>query len=309
MDTQPINETQLQLREHEPLAAHCRFHVGGPADYFTIATSPEQLIVALKYAQQHGLRHFVYGGGSNLFFDDAGFRGLVIKLENGGLQIDGERLRVSAGAGYDLGRMVRAAAERNLGGLEFLANIPGSVGGAVVGNAGCYGHAVAEVLHSAVLYEVASGTTRDVERDFFEYGYRHSRLKYTADYVVLSATFRATPGDGAQILREIDSELSTRLRKHPHSSWCAGSFFKNPGAHLPAWQAIGDAGMGKARVGDAMLSPLHMNFLVNAGQATSAQIIELVRQIQRAVREKLGLSLTPEVRYVSPEGIVELLGE
>lgn len=306
MSENSSTEIQFHLREHELLAAHCRFHVGGAADYFTTASTSQQLIAALRFARERQLKYFVYAGGSNLFFDDAGFRGLVAKLANGGISIDSQQQLVSVGAGYDLGQLVRELAEHDLGGIEFLGNIPGSVGGAVVGNAGCYGRSISQVLVSAEIYDIAQDQPRAVEPPFFEFAYRHSRLKQDASYVLLNATLRVQPRDGVDVLGEVDGELSVRLRKHPHTAWCAGSFFKNPSPEYPAWRAISDAGMADSRVGDAMLSPLHANFLINAGQATSGEIIELVRMVQRGVYDKLGIALTPEVRYVSPTGITEL---
>jgi UDP-N-acetylmuramate dehydrogenase len=291
--------------EQEPLARHCRFRVGGLADYFASASQPEQLIAALRHARLQGWRYFVYAGGSNLFFDDAGFRGLVVQLQGGALEVDHDKLLVRVGAGYDLGLMVRELAGCDLGGLDFLANIPGSVGGAVVGNAGCYGKAVAGVLSGVTLYDSAEDRVFAAGPDYLQFSYRHSLLKNDARYVLLSATFQLEQCNGAAVLQQVEGELGERLRKHPHTAWCAGSFFKNPSSDYPAWRAISDAGMQTARVGDAMLSPMHANFLVNAGAATSAQIIELVRLVQEAVRAKLEIELMPEVRYVGPEGIIE----
>jgi UDP-N-acetylmuramate dehydrogenase len=294
-----------KILEHEPLARHCRFCVGGPADHFASATSEETLANALRFAREQGLRYFVYSGGSNLFFDDAGYRGLVIQLENGGVQIDPQLRWATVSAGYNLGQLVRAAAGHDLGGIEFLANIPGSVGGAIVGNAGCYGRSISEVVVGAEVYDCQSGERHHVEPEFFEFAYRHSQLKYDQRYVVLSVTLQLTPRGEAEVLAEIGAELESRRRKHPHDAQCAGSFFKNPGSAVPAWQLIQDAGLSELRIGDAQLSPLHANFLVNAGRATSAQIIELAQHVQERVLAHAGVLLTPEVRYVSPEGIQE----
>jgi UDP-N-acetylmuramate dehydrogenase len=295
----------MHILEQQQLARHCRFNVGGPADYFAIATGEEELAAALRFAQERGLRYFVYSGGSNLFFADAGFRGLVIKLEDGGVSIDRQTRWVTASAGYNLGKLVRAAAHEGLGGVEFLANIPGSVGGAIVGNAGCYGRSISEVVVSAEVFDCQTGERHRVEPGFFEFAYRHSQLKYDQRYVVVNATLAFDPRTEAEVLAEIGAELDSRRRKHPHEARCAGSFFKNPGSSVPAWQLIQDAGLSEARSGDAQLSPQHANFLVNAGQATSAQIIELARLVQERVLAHAGVLLLPEVRYVSPEGIAE----
>ena len=306
----------ITIQEQVQLAGQCRFHVGGPADWFAcIPPDVNELEEALGFARERGLRCFVYAGGTNLFFDDAGFRGLVLRIQGGGWSFSGEAgdggRTVTAGSGYVLARLLRElAAEGFSGGLEFLANIPGSIGGAVVGNAGCYGRAIADVLTGAGVYDTVTGLAKRVGPEFFEYAYRHSKLKYSDRWVVLSADLRVSHGDtGETALRAINAELEERRTKHPHDAWCAGSYFKNPGREHAAWKLITAAGLAGARVGDACLSPVHANFLVNAGQATSAEIIELTRLIQRGVRGHSGHLLTPEVRYVSPEGAVELRPE
>lgn len=296
----------LHIREQEPLSEHCRFGVGGPADHYAEVADSAGLISALQFAREHGLRHFIYAGGSNLFFADAGFRGLVIKLSGGDWTLDASGLSATADAGLPLNRLVRELAEQGLGGLDFLANIPGSVGGAVVGNAGCYGRAVADALVGALVFDVATLAERQVGPEFFGFDYRHSKLKYTDQYVLLSATFRVERVDGAAVLAGIRAELEARLAKHPHDAKCAGSYFKNPSREQPAWRVITAAGLADAQVGGARLSPRHANFLINDGGATSADIIALTRLIQQGVKAHIGVELVPEVRYVGPEGVVEL---
>jgi UDP-N-acetylmuramate dehydrogenase len=288
------------------LADHCRFHVGGPADYFAHIATRVELQQALAFAAQHGLRYFVYGGGSNLFFDDTGYRGLVIQLYGGTVSKLEDGVTVLASAGYELPLLVRQVAHWDLGGLEFLGNIPGSVGGAVVGNAGCYGKAIADVLVSAEVFNADTGQSSILQPSELGFAYRHSRLKSEPQYVVLSAALRAVPRHSGDVNAELEAELASRLNKHPHEAWCAGSFFKNPSRENPAWRVITDAGVAHARIGGAALSELHANFLLNTGGATSAEIIALVRLVQTAVYKRCGIHLATEVRYIGPEGIVEL---
>jgi len=296
----------LAIHRNVNLAEHCRFRVGGPADFFLEADGRKPLLSGLRFAGRHGLRRLVYGGGSNLLFDDAGFRGLVIRLTGGLYTVAAARTEVTVDAGYDLPALVRGLALQGLGGVEFLGNIPGSVGGAVVGNAGCYGRAMADVLVSARLLDVETESERVEEPGFFEFAYRTSRLKEDPRLVVLSATLKLVRRAREDVLSEVDEELALRMGKHPHMARCAGSFFKNPSRELSAWRAISEAGLAQARVGDAMLSPMHANFLVNAGQATSADIIALVKLVRSGVQEHSGITLAPEVRYVSPTGIAPL---
>ncbi|MCC7479138.1 UDP-N-acetylmuramate dehydrogenase [bacterium] len=357
------------------LSGECRFQVGGPADFFCRAATAHDVYTALDFANRQGLRHFVYAGGSNLFFSDGGFRGLVVRLQGGAWRIEqrllppglgayagrdsvgrgalevnetsmpgsqasnveGRRSEpdlppssdirstgdsdirlatsesqlvstscVSVDAGYDLPQLVRELAERDLGGVEWLGNIPGSIGGAVVGNAGCYGRAIAEVLVEAQVLHIPTLTYQRVEPAFFEFAYRHSQLKYNDDYVLLSALLRLQPRPRAEILSEVEGELAERRRKHPHDAACAGSFFKNPSREQPAWKVITAAGLANAEVGGARLHEKHANFLVNAGGAGSSDIIALAQMVRLVVEERLGLSLEPEVRYIGPEGVEEI---
>lgn len=296
----------LQVKEKVVLAEHCRFRVGGPADFFACISSAIELEEALDFAHLQGVRYFVYGGGSNLFFDDAGFRGLVIRLQGGLYKLDRADASVCVSAGYDLPLLVRQLAEEDFGGIEFLGNIPGSVGGAVVGNAGCYGKAVADVLFNAEVYDARQRIITVWPLEALGYSYRHSRLKNEPWLIVLGAALKLQARPCQEVLAELQAELLSRLGKHPHEAWCAGSFFKNSSRERPAWRLITEAGMAHARVGGAALSPMHANFLVNAGGATSADILALVRKVQAAVRAQCGLLLKPEVRYVSPTGIAEL---
>jgi len=296
----------LVIHRNVSLADHCRFRVGGPADFFVEADGPKPLLAALRFARRHGLRRFVYGGGSNVLFDDAGFRGIVVRVHGGSYALDDPRCEVAVDAGYDLPALVRGLAEDGFGGIEFLGNIPGSVGGAVVGNAGCYGRAVADVLVSARLLDVETEAERVEGPAFFEFAYRNSRLKDDPGLVVLSATLKLARRPRGEVLREVEEELALRMGKHPHEARCAGSFFKNPSREMPAWRAITEAGLAEARVGDAMLSSMHANFLVNAGQATSADILALVSLIRSGVLKHSGIVLAPEVRYVGPTGFAPL---
>jgi UDP-N-acetylmuramate dehydrogenase len=297
---------RIQIQQQVPLSEQCRFRVGGSADHFAQVSGEAELGEALAFAAAHGLRYFVYGGGSNVFFDDAGFRGLVVRLTNGGIAIDPAVGTVTAGAGFELAKLIRLAAEAGWGGAEFLGNIPGSLGGAIAGNAGCYGRSIAEVLERAVLLDAMTGEIIDAGPAFMEYGYRHSRLKAETRYIVTAASLRLAPREPVQVINELEQELADRLDKHPHEAWCAGSYFKNPGRHNPAWQLITDAGMKGAQVGGAQISPKHANFLINAGSATSADILALTAQVQRAVQASCGVELRTEVRYVSPTGPVDL---
>ena len=297
----------VELEKNVPLAPLCRLHVGGPADFLARPGGVEELVRALEWARERDLPFFLLGGGSNLFFHDQGFRGLVIRLSSSGVEVDREGLRVRAEAGVRLSSLVLRLARLGLGGLEFLANIPGTVGGAVAGNAGCYGKSVAGLLEGVRLLDARTLQVLDVSPSFLGFRYRHSLLSESPRWILLEAVFRLVPREKEEVLREVRADLRLRLSKHPHREKCAGSFFKNPPG-MPAWMAITRAGLAGARVGDAALSPKHANFLVNLGKARSSDILELVRRIRSKVRERLGILLEPEVRYVGPRGIEEMGG-
>jgi UDP-N-acetylmuramate dehydrogenase len=348
------------FQRDSPLAAQCRFHIGGPADYFIAVDTPQALARACHLARAYEQPCFVYSGGSNLFFDSAGFRGVVIRIHGGGwtlsemtlpstlggyvgrdslwsgphssevntTSISGRAAEQEAGArrdeapdtrpsdtapaptpcvkaaaGCDLSLLVRELAQRDLGGIEWLGNIPGSLGGAVAGNAGCYGRAIAEVLVEAEVLEPGQDEPRSVGPDYFAFAYRHSAVKDRPGVYVVSATLRLGQREGEEVLREVEDELAERRRKHPHDALCAGSFFKNPSREQPAWKLIAEAGLADARVGEAMLHPKHPNFLVNAGGASSDDVLALARLVRAGVRDSFGIELEAEVRYVGERGI------
>lgn len=350
------------LRPGQYLSTQCRFAVGGQADYFVTVSDGDEMFTAFEFAFDRKLPTFVYSGGSNLFFDDAGFRGVVIRLKGGSWDLDKrdlpEELRhyegrdslrpnqptddlnggmaslanpddpdtfpdaepavnladalvatpvVKVGGGFELSRLVRELSRLDKGGIEFLGNIPGSVAGAVVGNAGCYGRAIAEVLVEASVYSLDTHEVFTVGPDFFEFRYRHSKLKHDTSNFVVNATLRLANRPRSEIMAEVDAELAERQRKHPHDAACAGSFFQNPSRERPAWKLIEEAGLKGATEGAAQLSPKHANFLINTGGATSSDIIRLARRAQQAVLETSGFELQPEVRYVGPHGLVEPL--
>ncbi len=296
--------TDLNVQKGVRLADHCRFGVGGPADFFVEVRTEGEIREAVKYAKKNGLNCFVYGGGSNLFFDDKGFRGLVVRIIDGEFKILDDGL-VDVSAGYELPKLVRDLAHRGLGGLEFLANIPGSVGGAIAGNAGCYGKSIADVLRVVQVYLVTKDKIDILKPRDLGFAYRYSNIKDNPDRIVIGTTIKTIQRPESKIMEEIAQELNERMDKHPHTAKCAGSFFKNPDV-MPAWKAIQGAGTQTLCVGEACLSEKHANFLINKGGATSKDILELARSIQTQVRAKLSIQLEPEVRYVGEHGLEKI---
>ena len=280
-----------------PLAPLCAYGVGGPAEYLYRATSTGALAHAVKTARRAGVPFTVLGRATNVLVADAGLPGLTVLARNEAFTIDGERIEVEAGA--ELPGLVTDLAERGLAGLEFAGNIPGSVGGAVVGNAGAYGRAVSDVLVSVHLLD---GVTEHVKEPAeLEFRYRTSLFKQLPELTVLSAVFRLARGERSALLAEIAWDAELRRSKHPLEYASCGSFFKNPSRELPAARLIEDAGLKGFRLGGACVSDKHANFLVALAGASAADIVALATEVKRRVREQSGHELVEEVRRLGFE--------
>jgi UDP-N-acetylmuramate dehydrogenase len=289
------------MRKNVKLSPFTTFRIGGPADFFLQADSVKKLLLGLEFARSHGLPVFVLGGGSNLLVSDLGFRGLVIKNALRGIRQKGASITVRSGE--SLSRLLCFAADRSLGGLEFAAGIPGTVGGALYGNAGAYGQAVGDFLARAEIISM-DGTRRVVDRDYFKFRYRHSRLKETGE-ILTWAAFSLHPGSRCESLARMEGILAERAKKHPSREWgCAGSFFKNldppnPGENrMPAGRLLDQVGARGVKVGSAVVFPGHANFLANPGGATAAEVLELAGKLKEKVKERFGIELEEEVLYV-----------
>lgn len=291
------------LRTDVLLLEHAHFRIGGPADFFFEARTPDDLKSARRAARGEGISYYVIGGGNNLLFDDAGFRGLIIKNSCRDMGSCGPDYCLRAAGGASLGDLVDCSATNGWEGLEFLAGIPGTVGGAAFGNAGAFGQCIGDVLEEGVL---ASGDDdeRRVPRAYFEFGYRYSRLKIRHD-ILLEARFRLRPGRREKIRARIEENLAVRARKHPpQDTACAGSFFKNPpagpeGTKKAAGFLLERVGAKDLKVGGAAVYPGHSNFLINANRATANDVLTLAAELKRRVKETFGIELEEEVIFLS----------
>lgn len=311
----------MNILENHPLSKYTTFQIGGPADYFVDAGSSDEVLESLKWANEQNMPVFVFGGGSNLLFDDAGFRGLVIRVKSDQVVVDGldvaDEGTITADAGVSMAKVVKAAADNSLTGIEAWNGLPGTVGGAVIGNAGCFGVEVKDVLESAEIFVPGSGAgngvggkVKKVGKEFFNYSYRHSDLKNPAVFdgqpaVVLSATFKLKIGEREKILEKMKEIARSRIQKQPPGS-STGSFFKNPStakgefAGKSAGWLIEQCGLKGKVLGKAKISEQHGNFFINTGGATSAEILALADLATKAVEEKFGIKLQKEV-VVIPE--------
>lgn len=265
---------------------------------FVEAKTKNELVVILQLAHKFGIKYFVLAGGSNVIFPDKGWRGVVVQYLCDRIKIGSGKKVAQVEAGAMLGNVVCKLLKQSLGGFNFLANIPGSVGGAVVGNAGCYGKEIKDVLRAVEVFNVKTGKIIAMKPSELGFDYRHSKLKDHPELVVLSAIFRLAKIDKKQALKEIAAEKKLRKSKHPQAPSC-GSWFKNPSRTEPAWKFIEAAGMKGAAVGGAKISNKHANFLINYRHATAKDIFKLSKLVKQKVKAKTGIFLIEEVRIIN----------
>jgi len=296
-DTLATAPDTLVLKKNAPIAPYTTFGIGGPADVLAEVYNEAALQQVAREVAANGMRWLLIGGGSNLLVGDTGFRGLVIVNMIEHLRVEGTRITVGAGA--DFGEVVETARQRSLSGLEFAIDIPGTVGGAIRGNAGAFGRSVADVLTRIRLLE----GTELVDRKPSELGfaYRHSRLKENP-HIVVEAEFSLTPGDRAEMDRIMGQHAAQRARRKEKGLHTAGCFFKNPvlpdGTKIAAGQLLEAAGAKEIKEGGAGVHAFHANYIVNKNGATADQILRVAREMKRRVEEANGITLEEEVMVV-----------
>ncbi len=292
------------LKRNVPLKSLVTFKLGGPAEYFYEASSTESLIAAVTLARQEGMPWFLLGGGSNLVVADEGIEGLVVHNLTADLKrLDHESRQVTLSSGLELEFLVDLAHQLGLSGVESFAGIPGSIGGAIYGNAGAYGRCVADILIDAQIL-FPDGSVQTVPNSFFQFDYRCSRLK-KEPYIILSARFQLEPGNRDEIKAKMNDIIEQRHSKHPpYEIGCAGSFFKNlqplPGEERrrAAGSVLEQAGAKKMSYGGAKVFEKHANFIINEGKATASDVKHLADMLKQKVLKDFGIELSEEVLYV-----------
>jgi len=282
------------------MAAYSTFKAGGPAAALVDVQDPDQLSALLEYCRREDLPWRVIGRGSNILVTDTGFNGILFRLGGDFRAVrrenESETTVISAGGGCLLADLLGWCRRHGLGGLEFLAGIPGGVGGAVRMNAGAFGQSIGKLLHLVSIIG-ADGVVEEKKADALSLDYRCCTVEgYDLDQaVILSVTLQLQQADGEQIAEAMRNYMLERKKNQPLSSPSAGSFFKNPEGDY-AGRLIEAAGLKGARVGGAMVSPVHANFIVNdGGHAAAADILELMHKVQEKVRKQTGIFLEPEV--------------
>lgn len=315
----------MDIRENEPLAAFTSFHIGGTARFFCEARTAEDVVDAVGWAKSKSVPLFILGGGTNILMGDGGFPGLVVKLDLRDMEIVHETIR--AGSGVPWMTLLEKAAEASLAGLEWGAGIPGTVGGALRGNAGAYGHSIGEYVENVQAISSADGVAKIFAREECAFSYRSSFFKLHPEYIITETVVRLTPGDRKTLEAKMAEIVAIRNGKLP-SEPSAGSVFKNielartsaeeilacitdaSDAEREQWKAYGKipagwliehCGLKGKKIGGAQISEKHANTIINTGNATAEDVIMLTSLIKQKVRDTYGIQLEEEVEFVSKQ--------
>jgi UDP-N-acetylmuramate dehydrogenase len=303
----------LQVSTNELMSRYTRFGIGGPADVYAETKEVDSFVEAVQTAFASGLDCAVIGGGTNLIVSDEGFRGIVLRFTADGIRRSGNC--ISADAGAELQALVDFAVGAGLRGLETLTGIPGSVGAAVYGNAGAYGHAMSELVRQVLFFDGES--VRAFGNDDCRFRYRESIFKRHKDWIIFSTELLMKTGDPAELRKTADEILAVRNQKFPPTMKCAGSIFKNllfeeltpaVAEHVPTQvvregkvpaafflEQAGAKGMGR---GDIHVAAYHANLVYNSGDGTARDLCDLIAELKDRVRKRFGLELEEEVQYV-----------
>jgi len=306
-----------RIKQQEPLKNHTTYRIGGPADFYFPAATPDEASQAIIAARADGLPVFILGGGSNILVSDGGFRGLVISYSARKVLIEGNRAIADAGA--VLFALVKSSVDAALVGLEWAAGIPGTVGGAVRGNAGAYGGEIKDHLDTVEAIDLGTGERHTFDRNECGFGYRESFFK-GKPWLITRVAFTLAPGDKETLLAKVKSTIALRCGKQPLEFGSAGSVFKShvfgevskiPKAiraavppkfveygRIPAAWFIEHLGLKGKKIGEAQISEKHANYFVNTGHASAADVRELIGYAKMKVKEELGVTLEEEIQYV-----------
>ncbi|HIX36866.1 MAG TPA: UDP-N-acetylmuramate dehydrogenase [Candidatus Blautia pullistercoris] len=280
---------------NEPMKRHTTFRIGGPADYYLCPHSAKEIQKVVEICREEKLPYFILGNGSNLLVSDQGYRGVVIQLWKNVSDIRVEGCLIHAKAGASLAKIAAEALEEGLTGMEFAAGIPGTLGGAVVMNAGAYGGEMKDILKEVLVMD-QQGRIFTLEKKDLKLGYRTSAVKEKG-YIVLAAVLELRPGDREEIRKLMEDLKQKRVEKQPLDLPSAGSTFKRPEGYF-AGKLIMDAGLRGFSVGGAQVSEKHCGFVVNTGGASASDVLTLIREVQKRVREKFGVELETEVKFL-----------
>lgn len=280
----------MQFQTQIPLAPKTTLKIGGPAQFFFAAKSPADLITALQQAKSENLPVTILGGCSNVLISDAGIKGLVLQnLTSKITSLSDSKFQITSGT--PLSQLLSKIVPQNFD-LSFLSAIPGTLGGAVRGNAGAWGGQIGDHLISAQLFDLDSGEILEKSHDWFQFSNRHSNLKNHPNLILLEATFKFPEKPASEVQTQIQANLQTRSKTQP-KGLSVGSVFKNP-PNNSAGKLIDEAGLKGTKIGDIQISPLHANFFINLGNGTASDFLTLVKKTIQAVQAKSDITLEPE---------------
>ena len=293
-----IDKALPGVKKNILLKNYTTFRIGGKAKYFFVAKNKEDLIAAIKLAKKLKLPFFVLGGGSNILVSDKGFNGLVIKIENCKLKI--ENCKLSAESGVPLGKLVNISVEKSLTGLEWAVGIPGTVGGAIYGNAGAFKKSMKGIAREVEAFDAKDLRFKIYDLRKCRFSYRDSVFKKNKNLIILSAVLQLRKGKKSEIKKEIEENLKARAEKQPLNFPSVGSIFKNPPGFLSfaAARLIEECGLKGKRVGNVKISEKHANFIVNLGGGRAKDVMRLIKIIKNRVKNKFGVILEEEIQFL-----------
>ena len=286
----------MQIKKNIKLAALTSFGLGGPADYFVETNTKEEIVEAIEWVKSKNIQYFILGNGSNVLIADKGIRGLVIKNQNAKIKMQNKKskFKIISDTGVSLAKLLNFAVKHNLSGLEDLAGVPGTVGGAIVGNAGTKNDSIGQLVEKVTVLS-EDGLIYDLTQPECQFTYRQSRFQKTKE-TILQVEFLLKKDKLDLIKKRIDQTLQTRKNQPQGKS--AGSIFKNPTKDKTAGFLIDQCGLRGKKIGQAQISPEHGNWIINLGGAKAADVVKLIRLCQKEVKNKFQIELELEIKLV-----------
>lgn len=307
-----------KIKEHVELASLTTYKIGGPARYFVEATNKEDIKQAIDWAQINSENFCILAGGSNMLVDDLGYDGLIIKMQDKSMSVKGERIECGSGAVFS--QVVGISATNSLSGLEWGAGIPGTIGGAVRGNAGAYGGSISDVVETIEVYSVEKKRFKIMSRNDCQFEYRESLIKKNKDLIIVSVTLRLKQSDSSEINKKIENNIQARTKLLPNLP-SAGCVFKNlffddikkhnpnladeiqeegieKGGKVSVGWLISKLDISGKKIGDTKISLEHANFIVNTGKATATDVVMMISYIKQQARDQYNIQLQEEIVYL-----------
>lgn len=290
-----IKKILPEIKTNIPLKKYTTFKIGGPARYFYITKTKKDLIKAILVAKKFKLPFFILGKGGNLLVSDKGYNGIVIKIQNTKYEIQNKKIKSEAGV--MLGKLINAATEVGLSGLEWAIGIPGTIGGAIYGNAGAFGKSIGDLVKEVEVFDLKEEKIKIFKKKNCHFDYRESIFKKNKNLIILSAIFQLKKRNKKEIREKIKKYLNYRRETQPLELPSAGSIFKNPQG-FSAGKLIEKCGLKGKRIGNVKISEKHANFILNLGNGKAKDVKKLIELIKKKVKERFKIKLEEEIQYL-----------